>query len=329
MRMMKNGHNSMNNSLTAINGIRVGHMTDLDAATGCTVVLCPPNTVAGVDVRGGAPGTRETSLLDPVRNVQHIHALMLAGGSAFGLAAASGVMQYLEEKGIGYLTRTGHLVPIVPAAIVFDLAVGDGQRRPDHQMGYEACVLASSDPVPQGSVGAGTGCRVGALRGNEFATKGGIGSAVIEIGRGVIVAALVVVNAVGDILAENGSILAGLRDDNGAFIGVLPTLRDLINNQLSPLDEATNTVIGVVATNAKLTKVETTKVAQMAHDGLARAVRPAHTMFDGDTFFAIATGEIVSDVNLVGAYGAEVVSQAIRNAVLQATTLGGVRAVQD
>jgi L-aminopeptidase/D-esterase-like protein len=312
-----------NDTLTAVPGIRVGHATDLDAATGCTVILCPPNTVGGVDIRGGAPGTRETALLDPLRSVQVVNAIMLSGGSAYGLASADGAMRYLEEHGIGYATGTGHLVPIVPAAILFDLAVGRGDVRPDSAMGYAACTHASGDPVAQGSVGAGTGCRVGAMLGNELATKGGIGSASVDLGDGLMVAALCAVNAIGDVVDEAGEILGGLRLPDGGFANVLNLLR-LMPRPL-PQSEAENTVIGVVATNARLTKTEANKVAQMAHDGLARAVRPAHTMHDGDTIFALATGEIAADVSLIGAYAAEMVAAAIRNGVRTATTLAGVR----
>lgn len=314
---------SPNNTLTAVPGIRVGHATNREAITGCTAIICPPNTVGGVDVRGGAPGTRETALLDPLRKVEVVSAVMLSGGSAFGLAAADGAMRYLEEHGIGYVTGLGYLVPIVPSAILFDLAIGDGSVRPDAAMGYAACANATDDPVEQGSVGAGTGCRVGAMMGNELATKGGIGSAAVDLGDGLIVAALCAVNAVGDVVDEQGQIIGGLRSAEGGFFGVLNGLRYLPR---PPVPTVENTVIGVVATTARLTKVEANKVAQMAHDGLARAVRPAHTMFDGDTIFALATGAVGADVSLVGAYAAEVMAEAIRNGVRAATTLGGVRA---
>lgn len=317
----------MNNSLTAVPGIRVGHATNLDALTGCTVILCSPNTVGGVDVRGGAPGTRETALLDPLRSVEIVNAVMLSGGSAYGLASADGAMRYLEEQGSGYVTGTGFLVPIVPTAIVFDLAVGRGDIRPDAAMGYTACLNATSDPVEQGSVGAGTGCRIGGLMGNELATKGGIGSASVDLGDGLIVAALCVVNAVGDVLDEQGQILAGLRLPQGGFADVMNVMRYMPRPlpQTPAQDAAQNTVIGVVATNARLTKTQVNKVAQMAHDGLARAVRPAHTTHDGDTLFALATGEIDVDVNVVGAYAAEVTAAAIRNGIRAAKSLGGVR----
>lgn len=319
----------MNDTLTDIPGIRVGHWTDLEAVTGCTVVLCPPQTVGGVDQRGGAPGTRETDLLRPMHLVEHVHAVLLSGGSAYGLAAADGVMRYLEEHSIGYPVMPDVVVPIVPAAILFDLGIGRGDVRPDAGGGYAACHNASSEPVPQGSVGAGTGCRVGALLGNDLATKGGIGSATVDLGEGLLVSALIAVNALGDVVDERGDILAGVRrpDDPNQFIGALDVLRERAHFVPPPL--TSNTVIGVVATNARLTKEEVNKVAQMAHDGLAQAVRPAHTWFDGDTLFALATGEKTANANVVGAFAAEVVARAIRQAVRGAASLGGIRALGD
>jgi L-aminopeptidase/D-esterase-like protein len=317
-----------NNTLTSIGGIRVGHSTDYEAATGCTVIICPPNTVGGVDQRGGAPGTRETDLLRPMHQVEHVNAVVLSGGSAYGLASADGVMRYLEEHKLGYTTRTGFIVPIVAAAIVFDLATGRHDIRPNAEMGYRACEIAATDPVERGTIGAGTGCRIGAMFGNEFASKGGVGSASINLGGGLIVAALAVVNAVGDVLDETGAIIAGLRarPEGNRFYGMMNALREM--TELTP-PTAENTVIGVIATNAKLNKEATNKIAQMAHDGLARAVRPAHTMFDGDTIFGLATGEIEADVNIVGAFGAEVFADAIRDAVRSATSLAGVRTWND
>lgn len=314
----------INNTITAVPGIRVGHHTNVEAATGCTVILCPPNTVGGVDQRGGAPGTRETDLLHPMHLVRHVNAVVLAGGSAFGLATADGVMRYLEERGEGFVTNIGTVVPIVPAAILFDLQVGSTSIRPTAEMGYAACTAASDTPVEQGNVGAGTGCRVGSMLGNEFATKGGVGSAAIVLQDNLVVAALCAVNAFGDVVDEQGQVLAGLRQppDGAQFFGALNALRMMPR----PQSDGQNTVIGVVATNAMLTKEETNKVAQMAHDGLARAVRPAHTLYDGDTLFALATGEVPSDVSLVGAFAAEAVAEAIRSAVRAAVTLHGVRA---
>lgn len=320
---------TLNNTLTDVPGIRVGHQTHLTGATGCTVIICPDGTVGGVDQRGGAPGTRETDLLHPLHLVQTVNAVVLSGGSAYGLAAADGVMRYLEEHNIGYTSRAGYLVPIVPAAILFDLAVGESSVRPDAAMGYAACEAATSEPVAQGTVGAGTGCRVGAFLGNEFATKGGIGSASVDLGDGLIVAALIAVNAVGDVVDESGQILGGLRQppDGKTFVGMMNAIRSMA--RLTEPPPGNNTVIGVVATNARLTKEEVNKVAQMAHDGLARAVRPAHTMYDGDTLFALATGEIRADVSAIGAYAAEVVAESIRSAVIHATSLAGVRAWND
>jgi L-aminopeptidase/D-esterase-like protein len=313
-----------NNTLTAVPGVRVGHATHLEGATGCTVVICPDGTVGGVDQRGGAPGTRETDLLRPVHLVQTVSAVVLSGGSAYGLAAADGVMRWLEEQGIGYMSGTGFLVPIVPAAILMDLPVGKVGIRPDAAMGQAACEAASTEPVVQGTVGAGTGCRIGAFKGPAYASKGGVGSASTDLGDGLVVAALVAVNAVGDVIDESGAIIAGVRAEpaESGFADMLQILKDF--PRTPPPDRGT--VIGVVATNARLNKEQANKVAQMAQNGVARAIRPAHTMYDGDTLFALATGQIEADVNVVGAYGAEVMAQAIRNAVREATTLAGVRA---
>ncbi len=318
----------MNNSLTDVPGIRVGHATNLEAATGCTVVLCPEGTVGGVDQRGGAPGTRETDLLRPLHLVEQVNAIVLSGGSAYGLSTADGVMRYLEEQGIGYKARTGDIVPIVPAAILFDLGIGSARIRPDAAMGYAACQAASADPVEQGTIGAGTGCVIGAMLGNEFATKGGIGSASLDLGDGLIVAALMAVNAVGDVVNESGQIIAGLRQppDGHVFAGVLNMMKMMARMTEPPRRE--NTVIGVVATNGRLSKEQVNKVAQMAQDGVAQATRPAHTLFDGDTLFALATGEIPANVSVIGAFAAEVVAEAIRQAVRTATSLAGVRAIQ-
>ena len=317
----------MNNTLTAVPGLRVGHQTHLAGATGCTVIICPDGTVGGVDQRGGAPGTRETDLLSPMHLVAHVNAIVLSGGSAYGLATADGVMRYLEERKIGYKIGEEFVVPIVPAAILMDLQLGEPGIRPDAQMGYDACEVATDAPVEQGSVGAGTGCRIGAFAGNTRATKGGIGSAAIDLGDGLVVAALVAVNSQGDVLNEDNTILAGLRDEENheVFVGMLNALRFM--TRIPQTSDSSNTVIGVVATNAKLTKEQVNKVAQMAHDGLARAISPSHTMFDGDTIFALATGEIPANVSAIGAFAAEAVSQAIRNGVRAATSLGGVQAV--
>lgn len=313
-----------NHTLTAVPGLRVGHETDADGATGCTVVLCPPGTVGGVDQRGGAPGTRETDLLRPAHLVEHVNAVMLAGGSAYGLAAADGVMRYCEENGIGHPVED-QVVPIVPAAILMDLLTGRGDARPDAAMGYAAAMAAGDAPVAAGSVGAGTGCRVGAMMGSALATKGGIGSASVDLGDGLIVAAMVAVNAFGDVIGPDGAVMAGLRNPDGSqsFMPTMQAIRAMAG--MSVRGGASNTVIGVVATSGTLTKEEANKVAAMAQNGVARAIRPAHTMFDGDTLFALATGAVPANVSVVGAYAAEVVQQAIYDAIQQATTLAGVR----
>ncbi len=312
----------MNDTITAVPGMRVGHATDEVGLTGCTVVLCEAGAVGGVDQRGGAPGTRETDLLRPMHLVERVHAVLLAGGSAFGLAAADGVMRYLAERGIGY--KAGPVkVPIVPAAILFDLAVGSPDARPDAEMGYRACLAASAEPVAQGNVGAGTGCSAGKVLGAGRATKTGIGSAAVALGGGLVVGALIAVNPFGDVVDETGRIIAGTRPMRGpGFADTLATLRG-ITGRLA-LHVAGATVIGVVATNARLSKEQANKVAQMAQDGLARAIRPAHTMFDGDTIFALATGKVRASPTLVGAYAAEVVAQAIVAAARHAVAAGGL-----
>ena len=320
---------TMNDTLTHVPGIKVGHYTDLAAATGCTVVLCPPRTVGAVDVRGGAPGTRETDLLQAHNLVQEVTAVVLSGGSAFGLATADGVMRWHGERGIGYQSRSGALVPIVPAAILFDLTLGQPGIRPDAAAGYQACDVASAEPVAMGSLGAGTGARIAAIAGDQRASKGGIGSAAISLPKGLVVAALMAVNAVGNVIAEDGEILAGLRSQDGQ--GFASVLDELTRMSFAGVEAAANenTVIGVVATNGKLNKAQARKVAQMAQAGIARAVNPAHTMYDGDTLFALATGDVPADTTLVGAYAAEVVAAAIRRAALRATSLAGVRAASD
>lgn len=317
-----------NATLTAVPGIRVGHATDPVGLTGCTVILCEQGAVSGVDQRGGAPGTRETDLLRPLHLIQKVHAVLLAGGSAFGLAAADGVMRYLEERGVGFDTRVAR-VPIVPAAIIFDLDIGDSHARPDAAMGYAACSAATDSPVAVGNVGAGTGATAGKILGIKRAMKSGVGSAAVELGGGLIVGALVVANPLGDIVdPSTGEILAGTRRvGSEEFADTLATMRSLVGKVA--LRFASSTVIGVVATNARLSKEEANKVAQMAQDGIARAVRPAHTMFDGDTIFALASGDRRADVNLVGAYAAEVVAKAIVGAARAAEGAGGLPAWRD
>jgi L-aminopeptidase/D-esterase-like protein len=312
------------NAITDVPGIAVGHAHNLDAITGCTVVLCEKGAVGGVDQRGGAPGTRETDLLRPMHLVERVHAVLLTGGSAFGLDAASGVMAFLEERKVGFNVGMTH-VPIVPAAVLFDLSIGDWRVRPDAAMGRAACLAASSGPPAQGSVGAGTGACVGGIFGPGFQMKGGIGTASVDLGGGLIVGALVAANAFGDVIdPAAGNIIAGARKPPRGkdFADTLDAMRSRLGRAAMGL-AARNTVIGVVATNAALTKEQANKVAQMAQDGLARVIRPAHTMFDGDTLFALSTGKKQADVSLVGAYAAEVTAQAILNGIRAATSLGG------
>ena len=312
-------------------GVFVGHETLAARPTGCTVVLAPDGAVAGVDVRGGSPGTRETDLLDPANAVQEIHAVVLSGGSAFGLETAGGVSRYLEEQGIGYEFGEA-FIPIVSAAILFDLSVGDASIRPDAECGYRAAVRAMSarGPVPEGSVGAGAGATVGKLRGMDRAMKGGIGTASIRLPSGLIVAAIVAVNAVGDIIdPATDRVIAGVRaEGSDELVDARQLVREGVPSATMP---GSNTVIGVVATNADLTQAEATKVARMAHDGLARTVSPAHTPADGDTMFALATGNFEGDVSLltVGALAADVVAEAILRAVRSADGLEGLPSISD
>ena len=301
----------MNDTLTVIPGLTVGHWTNLEARTGCTVVLCgAEGAVCGVDVRGGAPGTRETDLLNPMNVVERAHAILLSGGSAFGLAAADGVMRFLEERGIGYETHVAK-VPIVPTAILFDLGVGRADIRPDAAAGYAACLAASDAPVAQGRVGAGAGATVGKLLGPTGAMDGGVGSASLTLGDGVRVAALAAVNPAGDVIDEDGRILAGARWPDGSFADA----EALVTGGSARASHLQHTTLVCVATDARLTKAEATRVAMMAHDGLARAIRPAHTMFDGDTVFALSLGEQAGNLSAIGAAAAVVTARAIRNAV--------------
>jgi len=313
--------------LTAVPGVRVGSYT-LDARpTGCTVVLVEDGAVASVDVRGAAPATRETDLLDPVNTVQKVHAVLLTGGSAFGLDAASGVMRYLEERGVGYAVGPAR-VPIVPAAALFDLAVGDWTIRPDARCGYEAARAATAEPPAEGSVGAGAGATVGKLLGSGRAMKGGLGTAAIRAGD-LVVAALVAVNAVGDVIdPTSGAVIAGARSADGrTLVDARALLRAGAASEALP---GANTTIGVVATNAVLTKSEAKRVAQVAHDGLARAIAPAHTPGDGDALFVVATGAVGGKSLLaVGELAAEAVAAAVVRAVREATGVEGYPAVRD
>jgi L-aminopeptidase/D-esterase-like protein len=323
----------LKNSITDVRGIEVGHAQDEEALTGCTVILCRKGAVAGVDVRGGAPGTRETDLLNPINLVEKVHAVILAGGSAFGLDAASGVMHYLEENKIGFNTGAAR-VPIVPSAILFDLNLGRADVRPDSEMGALAAASANSNSPAEGNVGAGTGASVGKMFGMTLAMKSGLGTASMDIGGGVVVGAIVAVNAFGDVIdPKTGEIIAGLRSGKvgplrigkkDSFADTLAMMKNLIGRGVLGFASRGNTVIGVVATNAKLTKAQATKVAQMAQDGIARTIRPAHTMLDGDVIFALSTGTKKADVSIVGAFAAEVMAQAIVQAVKMAKAAGGL-----
>ncbi|MBI4277336.1 MAG: P1 family peptidase [Armatimonadetes bacterium] len=312
-------------------GVLVGHATDREGVTGCTVVMVPQGAVGGVDVRGGAPGTRDTDLLRPGHLVETVHAVMLTGGSIFGLAAVDGAMRYLEEQGVGHDVGVAR-VPIVPAAVIFDLSIGDSRARPTAAMGYAACMAAKPGGMEEGSVGAGTGATVGKLYGVQWATKGGIGAAGIGVPGGAVVAAVAVVNAFGDVVDEHtGAVLAGCREPRtGKFAGIARVLR---TREVPPIrfgrGAVENTTIGVVVTNARLTKEQANRLASLAHNGLARAVSPPHTMVDGDTFFVLATGEVEANFFAVGVAAEEAVAEAIRRAVLRAESLGGVPACRD
>lgn len=326
----------LNNTLTDVPGLRVGHAQDNEALTGCTVILCEEGAVGGVDQRGGAPGTRETDLMHPMHLVQRVHAVVLSGGSAFGLDAATGVMRYLEERGVGFDVRVAR-VPIVPVAILFDLDIGRADIRPDAAMGYQACLNATPGLFDEGNEGAGTGATVGKILGPGQAMKSGLGSSSKKIGKGVIVGAIAAVNAFGDVIDPNtGQIVAGARGiqkgpirigSEGYFADTLEVMKTLVGRTILGFSAREHTVIGVVASNARLDKDQTNKVAQMAHDGLARTVRPAHTMLDGDTIFALSTGKRKADVNIVGAYAAEVFAEAVLRAVRTARPAGGLPAI--
>jgi L-aminopeptidase/D-esterase-like protein len=310
-------------SITDVPGIKVGHYTLKERPTGCTVMLCEAGATAGVDVRGSAPGTRETDLLSPINAVQQVNAILLSGGSAYGLDAASGVMRYLEEQKAGYKIGSLGVVPIVPAAILMDLGVGDFHIRPNAESGYQACLAANSGPVAEGNVGAGAGATIGKLFGPKFAMKSGLGTASITIGNtGIIVGALVAVNAVGDVVdPQTSRIVAGARTEDGK--GYRNSMDAILKGYRVVVQNGANTTIGVIATNAPFTKVQMTKIAQMAHDGYARAINPVHTMADGDTIFAMSTGlaKVQADVTAIGAIAATVMARAIVRAAMQATSL--------
>jgi L-aminopeptidase/D-esterase-like protein len=313
------------NSLCDVPGVLVGHASDTENLTGCTAVIFERPAVAGVDVRGSSPATRETDLLSPTGRVLETHALLLTGGSAFGLSAATGVVRFLEERGIGYDVRVAR-VPIVPAAVLFDLAVGSSTVRPDAMMGYEAASSARSGDLAQGSVGAGTGATVGKVLGMERAMKGGVGSASVTLAGGLVVGALAAVNAFGDVLdPETGGTLAGPRRDDGTLGDTVELLPDAADR----MRWGESTTLGVIATNARLLRPQATKVAQMAHDGLARAIQPVHTSVDGDAVFAASVGDVRAAPDVVGAWGARVMQEAILRAVREAKGVPGIPSVSE
>lgn len=326
----------LSDSITDVPGILVGHAQNMGALTGCTAVLCMKGAIGGVDQRGGAPGTRETDLLRPMHLVEQVHAVLLSGGSAYGLDAASGVMRYLEENNVG-LDLGVSRVPIVASAVLFDLNIGDAHTRPDAKMGYNACLDAKATIPLQGSIGAGTGATIGKIFGSKSAMKSGIGTASVEIAKGVIVGAIVAVNAFGDVIdPQDGLIIAGARSirkgpfllgATNTFANTMETMRTMTGRMVLKFAKIKNTTIGVVATNARLTKEEVNKVAQMAQNGLAKTISPAHTMLDGDTIFTMATNEKKSDVNIIGAYAAQTVARAIINAVKYAEPAGGLPSI--
>ena len=312
---------------TEIGGIRIGHAQDLKAATGCTVILSEEGATVGVEVRGGAPGTRETDLLNPVNLVQKVHAIILAGGSAFGLDAAAGAMQYLEERNVGFDVQVTK-VPIVCGAVLFDLTIGDYSIRPNKAMGYQACLNASSTECKQGNIGAGTGATVGKILGIGRAMKSGLGCYALEA-EGLKVGALVAVNCLGDVVDPlSGKRLTGpLNEDMQTFAD---TEEIMINSYFDKKNLFSgNTTIGVVATNATFTKAQVTKVASMAQNGYARTMRPAHSMYDGDTIFAMSTGCFEVDLSVVGLLSARVMERAVIEAVKNAESLCGLKCYAD
>jgi L-aminopeptidase/D-esterase-like protein len=314
--------------LTAVPGVRVGHWSDPVGCTGCTVILCEAGAVGGVDIRGSAAGTREMDALSPLHLVPQIHAVVLAGGSAFGLDAAGGAMRYLEERGVGFDVQVTR-VPIVPAAILFDLRLGDHRARPDAEAGYAACERATDGPVAEGSVGAGTGATVGKIFGIARASKSGLGTASAHLGGGLVVGALAAVNAFGDVRDPlSGRILAGAREapDSPRFADTLAAMR---RGQGPRGYRGENTTLAIVATNARLTKAQAAKVAQTAQHGLVRTITPVHTTVDGDMVICLSTGGLEADLDVVGVAAADALAEAVVRAVTAATTLGGLPAARD
>lgn len=318
-------------NIMEVGGFKVGHAQDMEAATGCTVVLFDHLSPAGVDVRGGGPASRETPLLNPVADAKGIHAILLSGGSAFGLDAAGGVMKYLEERGIGFDVGVTK-VPLVCQSDIFDLGIGRMDVRPDQRMAYEACENATYEPMKEGNVGVGTGCTVGKLLGKDHCMKSGIGSFAVQVGD-LKVGAIVAVNALGDIYdIETGAEIAGVRDDNNNLISGEDIMLSSVakKNLFTGTTDHTNTTIGMIVTNAKMDKTTLNKVASMAHNGYARTIRPVHTTADGDSIYAVSTGEaMIGDVNIIGTLASYVMGTAVNRAVSAATELAGVISVNE
>lgn len=315
----------MYNNILDVKGLKVGQVEDTNGLTGCTVVICEEGAVCGVDVRGSAPGTRETDLLDPINMIQKVHAVVLSGGSAFGLESTCGVSKYLEEKGIGFDVGVAK-VPIVVGAVLFDLAAGDPKCRPNMEMGYKACEVASESILKQGNYGAGCGATVGKIKGPDYAMKGGIGSYSIKLDNGLVVSALIAVNALGDVY-EDGNVIAGVLDNTKTkTLNSYELMKQGVNKGGFSID---NTTIGIVATNAKLDKAGCKKISQMSHNGYAKAIFPIHTPHDGDTIFTMATGEIEADITLLGSLATEVVEKSIINAIKNADTIKNIIAYKD
>ena len=327
----------LQNSITDVGNLLVGHAQDFDAITGCTVILSPSGAIGGISQRGGAPGTRETDLLRPMHMVENVHAILLSGGSAYGLDAAGGVMHWLENKKIGFRTDSA-IVPIVPAAIIYDLSIGNPKIRPDAKMGFQACENASKIKPQEGNFGCGTGASVGKIFGMSQAMKAGIGTSSRPIGNGAIIGAIAVVNAFGDIIdTDSRKIIAGARsinrnslenDSQDYFADTLKVMNSIIGRGILSIAGKHNTVIGVIATNVKLSKEQANKFAESASDGITLAVRPAFTMFDGDTVFSLSTGTKKLDLNILCAFAPLVFADAIRNAVLTAETIGKLPSIK-
>ncbi len=316
-------------SITDVPGVRVGHASDFEAITGCTVILFDKQATGAVDLRGGGTSTRQIDGLLPYHAYGRIHGILLTGGSAYGLDAAGGVMKYLEEQGVGLDVDYGQIVPSVPTAVIFDLGIGNGKVRPGADMGYRACLAASSSPVEEGSIGSGTGATIGKIFGVKTATKGGIGTASYTLENGIVIGVIVVVNAFGDVIDPKiGEIIAGVRNssDGKEFLGSVDLFKRGFTRRVEPFQ---NTTLAVVATNAKFLKLELMRIARIGQTGITRVVTPSHTISDGDLVFAVSCGNIEGDANAVGIIAAELISEAIIRGVKKARSLGGIPSWND